>query len=140
MNVLNTIKSREGGLLRDIELPKKNYIRATEEAFLWCHVSTMFTTLANMLCIALASRSNLVCFLRPQTTVGLQNYRESLAEVSFVFPLTAWGVTTNQSTTGAEKCISVQTLLITFLEHPAKVKAAMNEPETRTKKTQQRQS
>ena len=70
----------------------------------------------------------------------MQNYRESLAEISFL--LAASGVPTNQSTTGVEKCISVQTLLIAslFFEHAVKVKAVMHGPEFAKNKMQQRQT
>lgn len=97
-----------------------------------CAVPIMSTELASMLCITVSRCCNPVVLHHPlmhSGAEGLQNYKESLAEISFL--LAASGIPTNQSTTGVEKCISVQTLLIAslFFEHAVKVKAVMHGPE-----------
>lgn len=91
--------TKEGGsLLRNTEV--LIHLKSEQQSVhFWCCVFIMFTALDNTLWIPL-----------PPWFAGLQG---ELGWDKFCFILSALGVATNHSTTGAEKCISARTLLIT---------------------------
>lgn len=141
LNVLNTItlKSREGRLLGDTELLKKLHPSNRGGIFMLSCVHNVHNTC--QYAVYRSSQLQQPSVLPPSTDDSwVAELQGEFGWSKFCFSSHCLGRHHKSVYYWSWEMHFSANIIDYFLEHPAKVKAAMNEPQTTAKKTQQRQS